>query len=881
MAQVMARTTFPQETLDAFPWDQYQKQPVQAQVFWDKYALRDEANRQIEITPRQMWSRIATAAASVEKEPEKWVDRFFDLLRDWRFVPGGRINFGLGNPRKVTPLNCYVLPIKADSIDGIFDCGKEMAKTYAGGGGVGTDVSVLRPLGGRVNNSALETTGPTSFMDYYSIITNLIGQNNRRGALMLTMADWHPDVFAFCRVKRDMKTVRFANISVRVSDELMQSVRDNAEWDLVFPDFASFSDDERDEKYTQVWTGDIHVWIKSGGPIRHYGWDSERKIIVPDGTPVLARELFEELVKNAWEFAEPGTLYWGRIKSMSTSEYNGMGVLTTNPCGEIPLPPYDCCDLGHVNLSLAVRGSFTPQARIDWEWIDETVQLGVRFLDNVLTYSEKRHPLTEQAEASLRGRRIGLGTTGLGDILTRLGIPYDSDEGIELADKLYSRIKNTAYNESVNLAEEKGAFPSFDRVQHFYRDSKPHPFLGSLNNLIFQGAYDRGLRNVALLTVAPVGSGATMLGVTSGIEPMYDFSYTRHSESLSVEWFRMIHPLVLEYLQWKGIEIPPEEATPDQIAAMKDEQRAAYDMAYNRRLEKLLPTTWTTAFSAKPEQRVRMQATIQKHIDHSISSTVNLPEDIGLETVKEIFLKAWEMGCKGITVYREGSREGVLISDQKMGADKAPAETTAVPVHSRIDEDGYVQLHDTPDAMPGNRYRVETPRGRNYIACYRDPAWGNRLAEIFVKGPDEEAAGFARIITTALRAPVDPREIIEQLWKESTSADPTLVTSPDGKHRVWVRSLLQGIALAMGWDLYGYHFRPDRYFPHATSLPRPGEPLVYDNHHNGQAAEVATSGVVVVSEHVAKFTPCPRCGARTTMREGCLKCTRCDYEKCA
>jgi ribonucleoside-diphosphate reductase alpha chain len=572
------------ETLAYFGGDE-----LRARVFHDKYALRDADGRVLERTPPEMWRRIARELASVER-PERraeWEELFYWLLDDFRFIPGGRIMHGAGNPKRVTLLNCYVIKIKDDSIESIFDWLKEAARTYSMGGGVGGDISMLRPRGARVNNAARSSTGAVSFMELMSLTTGTIGQSGRRGALMITIADNHPDVLDFIRVKRNLNKVRYANISVRISDPFMRAVEADETWDLVF---------ENDK-------ASVHRTVR-------------------------AREIWNELIKGARDYAEPGVIFWDAIKRWSTSEYNGMEVHTTNPCSEIPLDPYNACDLGNVSLARFVDDSFTPQAHVNWETLDPALRYATRFLDNVLDYNADRHPLPQQKEASLRSRRIGVGFTGLGDMLIQLGLKYDSEEAIAFTDGLFDRIKQVVYDESVNLAAEKGPFPAYDPVQHFQS-----PFLQTLRPELLDRIQRHGLRNVALLTVPPVGSGAALAGVTSGIEPIFDLSYTRRSESLSQETFKVYHPLVREYMRRMGIDD-----------------------------DKDLPPSFVTAHQIQGDMRVRMQAAIQKHIDHSISSTVNLPADVSIEEVERIYFLAWKLGLKGITVYRAGSRENILTA---------------------------------------------------------------------------------------------------------------------------------------------------------------------------------------------------------------------------
>ncbi|MGH7791143.1 MAG: adenosylcobalamin-dependent ribonucleoside-diphosphate reductase, partial [Thermodesulfobacteriota bacterium] len=497
--------------------------------------------------------------------------------------------------RRATLLNCYFMPIKEDSIESIFEWCKEAARTYSFGGGVGTDISILRPKGAPVNNSAIYSTGAVSFMELLSTTTGTIGQAGRRGALMITLDVGHPDILDFIDIKNDPSRtkVKFANISIKVSDEFMKAVEEDEDFELKF----------ENEK------------VKFSKKIR-------------------ARDLWEKLIKSAWASAEPGLIFWDAVKRFSPTEYNGMEVHGVNPCSEQALEDYGNCCLGNINLSLFVKDSFESGASIDWEQLEQALRCAVRFLDNILDYNTNKHPLKYQTESSSRSRRIGVGFTGFGDMLAKLNLKYDTPEAVGFADKMFDYIKNIVYEASSDLASEKGSFPALALDTHLSQ-----PFLKTIDERIIEKIRKQGIRNACVLTVPPVGSGSVLAGTTSGIEPIFALSYYRRSKSLSREEFKVYHPLVGEYMNKFGI-----------------------------RDERELPKTFVTSHEIKPEMRVRMQAAIQKHIDSCISSTVNLPTDITLEEVEKIYFLSWKLGAKGITVYREGSREGILITEEEAKA---------------------------------------------------------------------------------------------------------------------------------------------------------------------------------------------------------------------
>jgi ribonucleoside-diphosphate reductase alpha chain len=795
----------PQETLDYFGSDD-----LRARVFCDKYALRDSDGHVQETTPPQMWRRIAHELASVETTPAKqaeWEEKFYWLLDGFRFVPGGRIMHGAGNAKRVTLQNCYVIPIKEDSIESIFDWMKEAARTYSMGGGVGTDLSVLRPRGAPVNNAARSSTGSVSFMELFSLTTGTIGQSGRRGALMITIADDHPDVLDFVKVKRNLTKVRYANISVRVSDAFMRAVESDGEFTLHF--------------------ANEHANVTR---------------------TIRARELWSELIRGARDYAEPGLIFWDQIKRWSTSEYNGMGVVTTNPCSEIPLENYGTCCLGNISLAAFVMDPFTSQVRVDWERLEPAVRYATRFLDNVLDYNANKHPLPDQKEASLKSRRIGVGFTGLGDMLIKLSLKYDTEEAITFVDQLFDRIKNVVYDESVNLAQEKGVFPAYDADKHLQSR-----FVATLQPYVLERIRHHGLRNVALLTVPPVGSGAALAGVTSGIEPIFDLSYIRRSESLSQETFKVYHPLVREYIARYQVEG-----------------------------EEVLPSFFVTAHQIKPEMRVKMQAAIQKHIDHAISSTVNLPRETAPEEVERVYFLAWKLGLKGITVYRESSREGILITEEQAAAQSQPSVTPTTD-----DRRARATPRPRPKVTTGRTERVETPRGRIYVVVNEDE-WG--VCEAFVHSLDVEAEGVGRLASLALRGGIDPREVIEQLWRVQ-SKEVAFDRSSSGTV-VRVTTIAQAVALALGRALYGDDFRPDKEFPRADVLPDPMTPAQQQRLKFGERAASSTQTPAVHvgngepagnGEHAARLEfigICPDCGAQLVHENGCAHCQSCGYSKC-
>lgn len=751
--------TLPPETLAAFDDDAFR-----SRVFIEKYALRGAEGEFAETVPSEMWRRVAREIARAEpvEQQEQREREFLWLLTDFRMVPGGRILHALGNPNKVTALNCYVLPSPEDSISGIYHTAWELAETFKRGGGCGVDISSLRPKNAPVRNAARTSTGAVSFMELYSLTTGLIGQSGRRGALMITLADSHPDLPDFCRIKQNLDRVRYANISVRITDRFMEAVQQDLDWELHFES------------------------AEEGGP-------AIRKT-------VRARAVWRELIEGARNFAEPGCIFWDTVRRFSLSDqYPGMEVVSTNPCGEEPLEPYGDCCLASLNLSAFVNEPFTSEAAMDLESLERAARSGVRFLDNVLTLNEERHALPQQREAARRTRRIGLGVMGLADMLCGLRLPYGTDEAIQQAERLVERIKLWAYDESANLSRERGAFPAFDPARHF-----SSPFFASFPRELLEKLSHTGLRHMTLLTIPPTGSTAALAGCTSGIEPIFDVTYTRRSESLSETSFAVVHPLVQAY-------------------------RKTHDPAGDAPL----PSFFQIAHDIDPSKRVLMQAALQRHIDQAISSTINLPATVEFESVAELYALAWESGCKGITIYREGAREGVLLS--------AKAQETTGP--------GFVAPR--PPMLPGVTLRQETPLGTAFVTINHTREKTAEPFEVFVRlgkaGSDLEADAEAlgRLISLVLRLP-SPMNRLDRLQE--------------------IRDQLKHIGGARS-----IHYGPSRVRSLADGIAR-----VLGTYLELAAVE---QGAERPADDQRDF--CPRCRhAALIVSQGCLRCTECGFKEC-
>lgn len=578
---------------------------IARQVWVSRYRYADEPG--IEAT----WQRVARALATVEAEPAVWERRFADLLADFRFLPGGRILAGAGTNRHVTLFNCFVMGTIEDSMDGIFEALKEGAITMQQGGGVGYDFSTLRPAGSAARHAGTIASGPVSFMRIWdSMCATILSTGARRGAMMATLRVDHPDIESFVNAKHRSGELTHFNCSVLVTDAFMAAVHADADWPLVFPAAAleGMSGEGTGETVRRDWPG------------------FDEPVACPVIRRVRAHELWEHIMRASYDHAEPGVLFIDRI-----NQWNNLGdrerISATNPCGEIPLPPYGACDLGSINLTRFVSDAFTSRATLDRDGLEATARLAVRFLDNVIDASS--FPLPAQAEQARGSRRIGLGVTGLADALIMLGLHYDSPEAREQAGAVMQAITHAAYRASIELAREKRPFPFFE-VAHFL----DRPFVRSLPGDIRAGIARDGIRNSHLTAIAPTGTISLLAGnVSSGIEPIFRRELCRSvlTGDGTRESFR------LEDRAWHEWHTghPHGEA----------------------------PDTFVEAETLLPEAHLAMQAALQPYVDSAISKTINVPESMPFTDFEAIYQRAFELGLKGCTTYRPNPITGAILQD--------------------------------------------------------------------------------------------------------------------------------------------------------------------------------------------------------------------------
>jgi ribonucleoside-diphosphate reductase alpha chain len=745
------------KTLEYFGGDE-----LATNVFMTKYCLKDKQNNLTELTPDDMHVRMAKEFARMEEKfggaEALTYEEIYDLLRGFnKVVPQGSPMMGIGNNYvNVSLSNCVVVDSPADNISSIMDAGKHLANLFKRRCGVGLDLSNLRPQDTPVNNSAGTTTGAWSFADLYSYICRMIGQNGRRGALMISMDVRHPDVMEFIKMKHDLTKVTGANVSVRITDDFMNAVMNDEDYELHFPVGAAAP------QYTTI---------------------------------VKARDVWQDIVESATKTAEPGILMWDNItKNLPAESYSAQGfkTLTTNPCGEIPLSAYDSCRLISVNLKNFVKQRWTEYAHFDLEEFADTVRKAMRLSDDLVELeteklesilraadtADERELWTNLLEACTKGRRTGLGTHGLADAVAGLGLAYDSPEALEVIDHIYETLKVTAYGESVELAKQRGAFPIFN-----WETEGDNGFIQSLPQDLQDAIKEFGRRNISILTNAPTGSVSIMSQTSSGLEPVFRNWYTRrrklsHNEAdqkadfvddLGDRWkeFKVFHHNVREYLQ---------------------QHRLADDQ---------VPAFFTESDGIDWQQRVKIQAAIQQHIDHSISSTINLPKGTEPSTVAELYLEGWKQGLKGITVYVDGSRSGVLVTNDEAtteifpqhGAPKRPKELPCDIHHTTISGEKWVFLVGLWEGKPyevmgGLANLIEIPKKyksgmivkhpRKTMNSVYDLRFGEGEDEVLIKNvvkvfDNPNNSIFTRMISLSLRHGAKINYVVEQLQKNRES----------------------------------------------------------------------------------------------------------------
>jgi ribonucleoside-diphosphate reductase alpha chain len=783
---------------------------IREKLFLDRYALKDENGNPLEKYPEQMWKRVSWAVSQVEKtekERKEWEQKFYSSMLDFKFCPAGRFLTAAGTGTNATMINCFVIPSPEDTRAGIIKTLEHVTEISARGGGVGFNISTLRPRGSYLKAVNGTSSGSVSWANLYSVAAHDIIQQGgtRRGALMMMMWDWHPDIEEFITVKKKEGKILGANLSVCVSDAFMESVKNDSDWDLKFPDTSH-------PKYKTDWKGDMSDWLKNNLPIKIY-------------KTIKARQLWDLICDSAWASAEPGVVFMDRYNEMNNTWYFEKNI-ATNPCGEQGLPAWGVCNLSSINLSVFVKDE-----KFDYEDFEETVKVGVRFLDNAIDCENYLFPEIENTQ--LAERRTGLGTLGLADALIKMKIRYGSEESLEVIEKIFKTLRDVSYETSIDLAKTKGSFPKFDADKYLKSG-----FIKTLPDDLKKKIKKHGIRNALIITEAPTGKIALLAGASSGIEPVFSFSYVQ-KDRLGER--TMYHTL---YKEW--------------MDKNKDSEAPSY---------------FVVADDLTPTEHINIQSLIQKYTDSSISKTVNAPKTHTVDDVKKLYELAYVTGCKGVSYMREGSREGTLVRAKEEEKNHKVTNGELKNGNGRINQEP-LAVWERPTKVPGATYRLKTPVGTAFITVNHDEM--GSPVEVFINigraGSDIQAMAEAlgRIISKSLKfgSNLTSRErailIIEQLNGIGSSRT---VGFGQGK----ISSLPDAIAKALVLDMNLMPEKKGDILPAQLPLDESGKNKENTNSHH-------TEQLQLLAKH-ADF--CPGCGNATLVHEmGCKTCYGCGYSEC-
>lgn len=799
---------------------------LREKVFLDRYALKDKEGNLTEHTPEETWQRVAWGIAQNEKQAlrKKWEKAFYDVMSDFKFVPGGRILSGAGTNYQVTYFNCFVIPSPKDSRDGILESLKQLVEIQSRSGGVGLNLSSLRPRGARVKKVNGTSSGPVTWAGLFSYATHDVVQQGgtRRGATMLMLWDWHPDIEEFITVKEDLSKINGANLSVCVSDAFMEAVKNDSDWDLVYPDIA-------DPEYDAKWDGEIDEWRALGKKVKVY-------------KTVKARYLWDLICTAAWRSAEPGLHFMERSNKRSNTYYFER-LVATNPCGEQPLGPWAVCNLGAMNLSAYVKDADLAKDKAGWfdfESFGKDVKIAMRLLDNVI--DQTYYFFKENEKIAKEIRRTGLGIMGLGDTLIKMHLPYGSEESLPVIHKIFATLRDNAYEASSDIALEKGVFPKFNKAKYL----KGY-HIQNLSKKLQQKIAKQGIRNAVLLTIAPTGTTSLVSGVSSGVEPVYEFSFLR---------------------RWRGGE--------DMV------YHPLYDLWRKSHEGKEKPAYFVSANDLTPMEHVKVQAVAQEYIDSSISKTVNAPNAHTVEDVKTLYMAAYDYGLKGVTYMRDGSRQGVLErvegkKEKKEEVSVLAPQQPALPIMPVIAR---------PQRIEGATYQTDTPVGKTFITINHTD--DKQPFEVFItigkSGSDVAAMADAlgRMISLNLRlnGMLPPRERIRQVVAQLTGIGGSRSIG-FGSNRV--RSLPDAIAKVLA-----------QHFSFSVNGKVEDKQVIAEVMNNGIVPEAPETHVAHEEEAHAQqqlslptdtntnlYDLCPECGVSAfAYQEGCKKCFNCGYSEC-
>lgn len=755
--------------------------PISEEIWSMKYQLKNPDGTPIDQSVDDTQRRIASALAQNEHEDARdyWTEKFHSILKDFAFLPAGRITAGAGSNRNVTLSNCFTMDTIQDDLGDIYRNLREAALTMKEGGGIGYDFSTLRPSGALVKGVSADSSGPLSFMDNWdSMCYTIMSAGGRRGAMMATMRCDHPDIFNFIAAKADPARLRRFNMSILVTDAFMQAVKDDKEWILHFDGIT----------YDRV----------------------------------SARHLWNTMMQATYDYAEPGVIFIDRVNRDHNIGYLET-IATTNPCGEKPMGPYASCLLSSANLSQFVVDPFSSNAHLDIHRLISTISIGVRMMDNVVDVG--RFPLPEQKQKAIDDRQLGLGITGLADMLAMLGIRYGSDEAAEYSQTVMEQIHVAAYKTSITLAIEKGAFPNFD-ADGFLREGTA---ASRLPEEMQKQIRRFGIRNALLTSIAPTGTISLYANnVSSGIEPTFAHEYTRN---VTQKDGKRIGQRVVSYAKAKWEEIHGEGTPmPDYCVTVKD---------------------------LTPSEHIKMQAAVQKWVDSSISKTVNVPKNISFEDFKTVYMEAYDSGCKGCTTYRPNDITGSILTED------APEEGSEVP--NTVDGSVQPSLEplERPEVLMGSTYKLKWPGAEHalYVTINDAKVNGGRVPfEIFINSKNMEhhqwVSALTRMISAVFRRGGDVTFVVEELKS---------VFDPNGG-MFFKQKFVPSIIAAIGGVLEE-HFNHIGYMVDETLLSL-------------DVSDIEPVEIERVESTSGEY--CPKCHSTNYIKQGgCDTCFDCGHSKCS
>ncbi|MDW5287639.1 adenosylcobalamin-dependent ribonucleoside-diphosphate reductase [Formosa sp. PL04] len=841
------RKTYTQDEAFEAALKYFKGDDLAARVWLNKYALKDSDGNIYELTPNEMHRRIAKEIARIEvRYPNPLSENeIFDLIKDFKYiVPQGSPMAGIGNPFQIASLsNCFVIGNSgdSDSYGGIMKIDQEQVQLMKRRGGVGHDLSHIRPKGSPVKNSALTSTGIVPFMERYSNSTREVAQDGRRGALMLSVSVNHPDSEDFINAKLEQGKVTGANVSVRIDDNFMKAVKLNTEYTQKYPIFSE------NPQFTRT--------------------------IQADG-------IWKKIVHNAWKSAEPGILFWDTIINESVPDCYaefGYKTVSTNPCGEIPLCPYDSCRLLAINLFSYVEKPFTKEASFNFELFSKHIAVAQRIMDDIIDLelekidgilakinADPELDIIKATEKNLweniknkaeEGRRTGIGITAEGDMLAGLGIQYGSEEGNAFSVEVHKKLAIEAYRASVNTAKDRGAFGVYDAELE-----KNNPFIQRLKEADSKLYYDMleyGRRNIALLTIAPTGTTSLMTQTSSGIEPVFMPVYKRrrkvnpNDKNVRIDFVDEVGDSWEEYVvfhhrfkQWMEVN--------------------GFDLSINysqKEIDDLIeksPYYKATSNDVDWMSKVTMQGAVQKWVDHSISVTINLPNDATEELVGQLYLKAWEVGCKGVTVYRDGSRSGVLISNDEKKEEETTEMLTTFPTKR-------------PQILEADVVRFQNNKEKwiAFIGLIDDQPY-----EVFTGLTDDEDGILI------------PRWVNEGVIIKNKNEDGSTRYDFQYKNKRGYKTTIEGLSHKFNPEFWNYAKLISSTLRHGMPIDKIVD-LINSLQLDSESINTWKNGVVralkrfVADGTYAKGQTCGNCDSENLIyQEGCLTCKDCGSSKC-